>query len=164
MKSAFLSGAALALAGIGLGACGQDSAEPTPDATEAAPDALPGIAVTGGRLVLPAVKGNPGAVYFEVANNGEKDVSIVGAFVQGAKEAMLHSTVEKDGMTSMNQMSEVPVARGGTVSFAPGGNHMMAMELDDTLAPGDTTEVTLTFANGDKASFPAEVLAAGDAR
>ena len=164
MKTAFLASVTLALAGIGLAACGQDSSEPTAAATEAAPDALPGIAVTDGRLVLPAVKGNPGAVYFEVANKGEQDVSIVGAFVDGAREAMLHATVEKDGMTSMNPMSEVPVAKGGTVSFAPGGNHVMAMDLSDVLAPGDTTDVTLTFSSGDKATFPARVLAAGAAR
>ncbi len=39
----------------------------------------------------------------------------------------------------------------------------MAMDLADTLAAGGTTEVTLTFANGDKVSFDAEIVAAGDA-
>ena len=164
MKSAFLASVTLALAGIGLAACGQDSSEPTEPAAEVSPDALPGIAVTGGRLVLPAVKGNPGAVYFEAANNGEKDTAIVGAFVDGAKEAMLHASVEKDGVMSMNHMDQVPLAKGGTVSFAPGGNHVMVFELADTLAVGGTTEVTLTFANGDKASFNAEILGPGEAR
>ncbi len=55
-------------------------------------------------------------------------------------------------------------AKGDTVKFAPGGKHVMAMELDDTLAAGETTEVTLTFLGGDKLTFPATILAAGDAR
>jgi hypothetical protein len=38
------------------------------------------------------------------------------------------------------------------------------MDLDETLAKGGTAEVTLDFENGDKAVFPAEILAAGDAR
>ena len=40
----------------------------------------------------------------------------------------------------------------------------MAMELDETLAAGGTTEVTLNFVGGKEISFPAEVLAAGDER
>lgn len=162
MKSAFLAGIALALAGVGLAACG-DSSQPTEPATQAAPDALPGIAVTGGKLVLPAVKGNPGAVYFEVANNGDADTAIVGAFVDGAKEAMLHVSAEKDGVMTMDHLDQVPLPKRGMVSFARGGNHVMAFELADTLVAGGTTEVTLTFANGDKATFDAEIVAAGDA-
>ena len=40
----------------------------------------------------------------------------------------------------------------------------MAMDLDATLAKGSTTDVTLSFASGEKAVFPGEILAAGDAR
>jgi copper(I)-binding protein len=39
----------------------------------------------------------------------------------------------------------------------------MAMDLSDDLKAGATTEVTLTFADGDKVSFPAEVRAPGEA-
>ena len=46
----------------------------------------------------------------------------------------------------------------------PGGTHVMAMDLADTLAAGGETEVTVTFVGGDKVSFPAEVRAAGDER
>ena len=67
-------------------------------------------------------------------------------------------------MASMKEMDQVPVAKGETVKFAPGGNHVMAMDLDAALEKGDTTEVTLTFSDGDKVTFPAGVLAAGDAR
>lgn len=160
MKSAFLAAAALALAGIGLASCGDSAPEPT----DASPEAPAGISAADGRLVLPAVKGNPGAVYFDVTNNGEKDTAIVGAFVDGAKSAMLHMTIKDGDKASMKSMDQVDVAKGATVKFAPGGNHVMAMELDAALEAGDTTEVTLTFSDGDKVSFPASVLAAGDAR
>lgn len=155
--------AALALA---CAACQQQSAEPAPEASadvgEAAPEGPAGIAVIDGRLVLPAVKGNPGAVYFELANTGAADTAIAAAWVEGAQSAMLHSTSESGGMTTMEHMDRVPAPKGGTVSFAPGGNHVMAMGLDDALKAGDSVEVTLTFDNGDKISFPAEVRAAGD--
>lgn len=164
MKSSLLAACALALSGLTLAACGSESSQPTQDASEAAPEAPAGIVVNDGRLVLPAVAGNPGAVYFDVVNDGEADAAVVAAEVQGAGSTMLHATVEEGGMASMKHMTEFPVAKGATLKFAPGGNHVMAMDLADTLKPGGTTEVTLTFASGDKASFPATILAAGEAR
>ena len=48
--------------------------------------------------------------------------------------------------------------------FEPGKLHVMAMDLDDTLQKGGTTDVTLEFTGGDQAEFPVQILAAGDAR
>jgi hypothetical protein len=64
----------------------------------------------------------------------------------------------------MQELLNVKVEKGKQLKFAPGGNHVMAMGLADTLKPGDTTKVTLTFVGGDKYSFPAKVEAAGSAR
>ena len=64
----------------------------------------------------------------------------------------------------MHEMPGALVPAKGTLAFAPGGLHIMAVSLDDTLAKGGTTDVTLSFDSGDKAVFPAEILAAGDAR
>jgi copper(I)-binding protein len=163
VKSAVLTGIAILLAGAGVAGCQQRAEQPAPEASESAPEAPAGIAVSNGRLVLPAVKGNPGAVYFDVVNNGNADSAIAGVSVEGAQSAMLHTTTVSGSMASMEHMDSVPLAKGATISFAPGGNHVMAMDLSDTLMAGTSTEVTLTFANGDKASFPAQVRAPGDA-
>ncbi|WP_336977243.1 copper chaperone PCu(A)C [Altererythrobacter fulvus] len=168
MKSVRIAAAALSLASLGLAACQQEAAGPTQEASSAAtpeaPDAPAGIALANGRLVLPAVKGNPGAVYFDIANKSEGDATIVGVHVDGAAMAMMHQTMKTDGVNSMKDLSELVVPKGGSAGFKPGENHIMAMDLDDTLQPGTSTDITLTFANGDKATFTAEVLAAGDAR
>lgn len=163
MKSAVLTGVALALASVGLVGCQQASEQPSSEQTQAAPDGPAGIAVSQGRLVLPPVKGNPAAVYFEIANNGEADTQIVGVAVDGAQSAMLHETVQSDGISSMHHRDAVPLTKGSTVPFAPGGYHVMAMNLSDDLQAGGSTEVTLTFANGDKVSFPVEIRSPGDA-
>ena len=60
----------LALAACG-GAKDEDKAAPT-----AAPEAKPGIAVSNGKMILPAVSGNPGGVYFTLENSGTNTVSI----------------------------------------------------------------------------------------
>jgi copper(I)-binding protein len=150
----------LALAALALAACG-DREQPAP-AQSSAPAA--GLSVSDGRLVLPAVKGNPGAVYFTVHNGGDKPDTLDEAEVAGARMAMLHQTSMVSGHTSMQQVDTMSVPAGGDLVFAPGGRHVMAMDLDDSLKPGGTTNVTLSFASGEKRTIPAEILAAGNAR
>jgi copper(I)-binding protein len=164
MKAVRFAVVALTIAGAGLAGCNKQPSEPAATPTAAAPDAPAGLAVTNGRLVLPAVSGNPAAVYFDIANTGVADTAIAGVSVEGAKSAMLHTTTQSGGMSSMKEMSSVSVRKGQTVQFAPGGNHVMAMGLDASLKAGGTTEVTLTFASGDKASFPAAIEPAGTMR
>lgn len=162
MKTAVLAPLALVIGTLALTAC---ESQPQPAAAPSRrPDAPEGITITDGRLVLPAVPGNPGAVYFTVHNDSAGAATITGTKVKGAKDAMIHQTAMTDGVSSMTMLSQVAVPAMGMVEFKPGGLHVMAMDLEDTLAKGGTTNVTLTFAGGDQADFPVEILAAGDAR
>ncbi len=151
---------ALALAGCGAGEEAPE-AEDQPTASWSDPDAPEGISVGDGRLTLPAVSGNPGAVYFTIRNESEAEQVIASAVVTGAGMAMLHETVEEGGRTQMRSPEAVPVPAGGAVEFAPGGLHVMAMEIGDSLEEGAETEVTLTFASGDKVSFPVAIFGPG---
>ena len=151
--------AALALA-LGTAAC-SGSDEDT--VTTSSPDAPAGISVTDGRLSLPGVKGNPAAIYFTIRNVSEEAVTIRAVNVAGAASAQLHETTEYNGKMDMQELVQVPVEPGAEVVFAPAGKHVMAFDLDEDLAPGGETEVTLVFANGDKVSFPAKLMAPGTA-
>ena len=128
-----------------------------PEQADTAPDAPEGIAVENGRLMLPAVAGNPGAVYFDVKNDSDRNMVIRAVSVAGAASAEMHT---KD----MQMVLQTTVAPSATTKFEPGGQHVMAMDLADTVVAGGEAEVTLTFVGGDKVSFPAEVRAAGDER
>jgi copper(I)-binding protein len=130
---------------------------------EAAPDGIPGVSASNARLVLPAVKGNPGAVYFDIINAGEEFVAMRTVDVAGAKQTMMHETVTQNGQSTMATLPPLTLSKGVPVKFEPGGKHAMAMDIDPTLKAGDTTEVTVTFAGGDKMSFPAKVEAPGSA-
>jgi copper(I)-binding protein len=144
------------LALLAVTACKQEAAPPAPTSIEA----KPGITLSEGRLTLPAVKGNPGAVYFTIANaNASGNTAIAAVSVKGATKAEMHQT--QDG--AMNTVDVLEVEGGGTVKFAPGGLHVMAFGLDNSLAVGSTTELTVTFADGDKASLPLKIEPAGGA-
>jgi copper(I)-binding protein len=162
MNRSFWMGLALAGATFGLAACGDQSPAPAADSEARAvdPEAPAGVTVTGGRLMLPAVSGNPGAVYFDLANGTDGELIIRSASVAGAGQAMMHVTNE----TGMEEVLQVAVDPGRTIRFEPGGHHLMVSDLPATTVAGGQAEVTLTFAGGDKVSFPAEVRNAGDDR
>lgn len=155
MKISVWGAIALGIAALGPTACSE-----APEPAETGPEAPEGISVTNARLMLPAVAGNPGAVYFDVANAGTTGKMIRAASVTGAGSAMMHTTTE----AGMQETLQVMVEPGQTLKFEPGGAHLMAMNLADTVAAGGQTEVTLTFVGGDKISFPADVRAAGEER
>jgi copper(I)-binding protein len=159
MRKGIWMAAALGIASVGLAGCGEQ-----PEQTDTAPDAPDGISVTNARLMLPAVAGNPAAVYFNVANDSGENRMIRAVSVAGAASAVLHQMGTWNNEPSMDEIFQVDVPANGELAFEPGGLHVMANELGDTVTAGSTAEVTLTFVGGDKISFPAEVRAAGDER
>lgn len=147
----------LAISLTALSACNQQPAKD--EATSAAPEAKPGLALTEGSLVLPAVKGNPAGGYFTLVNNGDKAVTLAAVSVTGAARAEMHETTGG----SMAPLAKLEIKPGETVKFERGGKHVMAFYLDGTLAVGGTSEITLTFADGDKVSAPLKLEAPGGA-
>lgn len=154
----FVAAAALALA-----ACNKEAPAPQDAASTAAaaPETKPGLSLTGGRLVLPAVKGNPGAAYFTLVNGSNKPVAIAAVDVAGAGMAMLHETKQVDGHSTMGEMTAPELKPGESVAFAPGGKHVMVDDVPEGMKPGATIELTITFADGDKLSAPLTVEAPG---
>jgi Uncharacterized protein conserved in bacteria len=124
---------------------------------EAEPEAKPGIFAGEGRLVLPAVAGRPAAVYFTVRNESDTKVTLSSVHVAGAGKAEMHKT--EGG--SMGAVKSVDIAPGRAVAFAPGGYHVMAFDLANSMKAGQTGELTLTFSDGDKLSFPLMLEAMG---
>lgn len=145
----------LVLAALPLAACQQQKDE-TP-AAEPAVEAQTGMVVANGRLVLPAVKGNPAAAYFDLSNKGTTPDTLAGVFIEGAESAELHETTAE----GMGPMEKLKIAPGQSVAFAPGGKHVMAFKLANSVQAGGTVEMTLTFADGDKISAPLKVEPAG---
>lgn len=163
--SARLAGVVFALAVcVPVAGCGQGSPQPeasSATSTSGAPEAKPGLALTQGTLVLPAVKSNPGAAYFTLTNSGTKAVTLAAIDVAGAGMAMLHETVEANGHSEMRALSDPVIPAGGSLVFAPGGKHVMIDAIPADWKPGGSAEITLTFADGDKLSAPLTFVAPG---
>ncbi len=148
-----------------LAAC-QNSAVPsdapsgseTETAAVQGPDAKPGMSARDGRLVLAPVADRPAAAYFTLRNAGNTNARLVGIEITGTSDAQMHRT--EGG--SMERIENLDIAPGVEIAFAPGGMHVMAFGLGAALKPGATTEMTLTFSDGDKLSTPLRIEGMGE--
>jgi periplasmic copper chaperone A len=109
--------------------------------------AEPGLTVSDPwlRLVLPS---RPAAGYLTLANATDKALVLVGAASPACGSIMLHRSVQENGQERMEMVMSVTVPARGSVTFAPGGYHLMCMTPAQEMTPGRSVPVTLRFADG----------------
>jgi periplasmic copper chaperone A len=71
--------------------------------------------------------------------------------------AMDDGAMDDGAMMSMREVPEIALPAGATVELAPGGLHIMLIDLVEDLSPGDTFELTLEFEQTDSVTVTAEV-------
>jgi copper(I)-binding protein len=92
---------------------------------------------------VPALAG-----YLAIENISAAPVVLLGASSPAFDAIMLHRTETEGGMAKMTHESQVEVAPQTTVSFAPGGYHLMLMGPKQPLKTGDQVEISLAFDGG----------------
>lgn len=98
----------------------------------------------------PAAQGTTGAGFMTLTNPGAKADALVSVESPLSGHVMVHQSSMSGGMASMKMVASVPVPAGGSVTFAPGGYHLMFTGLTRPLNVGDRLPATLTFASGAK--------------
>jgi periplasmic copper chaperone A len=117
----------------------------------AAPASAAGVVVRDAWIrALPAHL--PAAGYFTLKNAGPKEAVLTSASTKACGMLMLHKSTNSGGMGSMEDVGSVSVPAGGTISFSPGGYHLMCMDPSPAIAPGGSVQVTLHFADGSQTS------------
>ena len=122
-----------------------------------APAALAALAIASaaqaapkvtGAWSRPAAQGTTGAGFMTLSNPGAKADALVSVASPLAKGVTIHQSMLHGSMSMMQPVTTVPVPAGGSVTFAPGGYHLMFLELTKPLNVGDSVPATLTFASG----------------
>ncbi len=98
-----------------------------------------------------------GAVYGEIENSGEQDVTLLNLVVEGARTAEIHKSVEIDGMMRMREITPFVIPAGQTVVLEPGGKHIMLMGLSSALKQGETVQLTATFSGNQEVKINAVI-------
>jgi len=93
-----------------------------------------------------AASADSAAGYFVITNRGTEPDRLIGVEVDFAAMAMLHaSQTDAAGVSRMVMLDGVDVAPGGTVTFAPGGMHVMFTGLRTPLVEGAMMPGKLIF-------------------
>jgi len=88
------------------------------------------------------------AGYMELRNNTSRSQVLVAASSSGFEGVMFHRTTVKDGMAGMRHASEIELSPNASLSFAPGGYHLMLMSPKRALRVGDSVDIKLEFRGG----------------
>lgn len=100
-----------------------------------------------------------------MAEDGAQDGAQDGA-EDGAQDGAHHDDMDHDrteptpegfAMMGMREIDALTIPAGTTVELVPGGYHLMLLELADDLVPGDTFDLTLTFAEAGEVTVTVEV-------
>lgn len=110
-----------------------------------------------------ATAGTNSAAYMRLTNAAAEDDTLTAVDADVTSMASIHETVVEDGMARMAELEMgLDVPAGGEVELAPGGWHVMLMDLTRDLVPGETITLTLHFARAGEISAPAQVRSPAD--
>jgi periplasmic copper chaperone A len=95
------------------------------------------------------IRTRPAAGYFTLHNDTGTPITLVGASARACGMTMLHQSRNVNGVEKMLPVKSIAVPAHGTISFAPGGYHIMCMSPGATITVGAKVPITLKFANGE---------------
>lgn len=134
----------LALAGCSIGSTGGPAS---------------GGIVISNAWARPSAGSDASAAYFSIRNDSGTDDVLTGVSTSIATAEMHQTMAGASGMMGMQPVATVPVAKGATVEFKPGGYHVMLMRPTAPLEAGATVELTLTFQQAGSITVTAQVRA-----
>ena len=93
----------------------------------------------------------------QLSNGSGEETALVAAESSVAETVELHNHVADGGMMRMRRVERIDLAAGETVTFQPGGLHVMLIGLTRQLEPGQQVDLTLIFADGSRKQIEAPV-------
>lgn len=105
---------------------------------------LPAIAVSDG-WTRATPTSRSGAGYLTLRNTGDAADRLLAAESPAARTVELHTMTMEEGVMRMRPAAPPAIAAGGELRLAPGGLHLMLMDLAEPLAVGATVPLTLRF-------------------
>lgn len=120
----------------------------------------PRVVVEQAWVRLPAVAGRPAAGYFiATASAGGEEL---GQVTSPSARVEMHETTTGGGVTKMAPLKKAIFAEGEKLRFAPGGKHLMLMDLDPKLKAGDSLTLSFAFKQAPPVTVDARLMAPGE--
>lgn len=136
-----------ALAGFTLAAC-----------TPGTPPSLEeGIVISAAMVRAPLGGQTTSSGYFAITNHTELNDVILGVSSYDAERVEMHLTEESNGMMRMRKQELISINAGETLSFEPGGYHLMLFGMNIAQDQKDI-QLNLNFKHAPDISIIAEIV------
>ena len=100
--------------------------------------------------------------YLTIENKGTMPDRLVGGSGDLAAKVEVHEMAVNNGVMTMRPLDQgLAIEAGKTVKLAPGGYHLMLMDLKNPLKQGDKVPVTLEFEKAGKVNLSLDVQGVG---
>lgn len=110
------------------------------------PDDVPPLLVSDVTIFAPLPGQSMAVAYLSLRNQTVEPIVITHVASPEFARVEMHATVFGNGIAEMLALDSITIAARSAIEFATGGKHLMLMDLQETLAPGD--DVTLEFHYG----------------
>lgn len=97
---------------------------------------------------LPLGQGMTGGVYLTIDNGTNRDERLVGAITDVAEAVEIHQTQIENDIARMQPFTSLDIPAGESLTVAPGGYHLMLVNLQRDLSVGENITVILHFESG----------------
>lgn len=103
-----------------------------------------------------------GGGYLNIENKGSAPDRLIGGSADFAGSVQVHEMSMEGSVMKMRSVEKgLTIEPGKTVKLAPGGYHLMMMDLKAPLKQGEKVPVTLEFERAGKVTVSLDVLGAG---
>ncbi len=89
------------------------------------------------------------AAFLTLTNNTDNAIAFTGAKSDVAAVVELHGHNNVNGVMKMYKVDEIEIPANGSAALAPGGFHIMLIDLPEDLSEGDEVVIELSFSNGE---------------
>ena len=103
-----------------------------------------------------------GGGYLTIENKGSTADRLIGGSADIAAKVQVHEMAMNNGVMTMRPIDKgLTIEPGKTVKLAPGGLHLMLLDLKSPLKQGDKVPLTLEFERAGKVSLSLDVQGIG---
>lgn len=88
------------------------------------------------------------AMFLNLENTSDDSHALVQAESEVSEDVELHQHKMQDGMMKMGQVEQIELAPNTSTALAPGGYHIMLINLKKDLDVGENVDVNLVFKDG----------------
>jgi len=115
-----------------------------------------GLVISDARVQMPMNGKSITSGYFDITNHSNVDDSIIGIESPVAERVEMHLSEEIDGIMKMRRQVAIDIKAGESVSFKPGGYHLMLFGVGLKADQNDAA-VTFKFKHASDVTIIAEI-------